>query len=156
MKRSNKGDLQMMGEEKTKIYSKRFPIPTDEELHKIEVKDDSLSAEQFIQLIKETEQKIPNPDKIKRKDDFLKFAKNLADVYCVDLDIYEDSCSYTVDLLLPVATYYGGVKRTMECLIVLSDEIYVHPPKEEDGDYLVKFTLTYYTHDIYFNGKKIN
>lgn len=146
----------MIGEERTKIYSKRFPLPTEEELNKVEVKDDSLTAEEFIKMIKETEQKIPNPDKIKRKEDFLKFAKTLAEEYCVDLDIYENPHSYTVDLFLPINIYNKGVKRTMECLIVLSDEIYVHPPKEEDGDFLVKFTLTYYTHDIYFNGKKIN
>lgn len=146
----------MIGEERTKIYSKRFPLPTEEELNKIEAKDVSLTAEQFIKMMTETEQEIPNPDKIKEKEHFLKFAKTLAEEYCVDLDIYENPHSYTVDLFLPINIYNKGVKRTMECLIVLSDEIYVHPPKEEDGDFLVKFTLIYYTHDIYFNGKKIN
>ena len=149
-------------EAKKVLYSKRFPkeSPLDlekefEQLNKENNFDDGLKeGESFLDFLKKNQTTVPNEERIKEKVIFVKAAVDLAETYQIDMDIVEYDTRVVANMFLQSSLYTGTIKKLISALIVMADEFDIFPPKEGEN-YTVNLLLTYHTHDIFLNGRKI-
>lgn len=149
-------------EEKKVLYSKRFP---KEDFSDIDEKfeqpnkenkfdDEIKEGESFLDFIKKNQTSVPNKQRIKEKELFIRAALDLAESYSIDTDIIEYDTRIVANVFLQSSLYTGTIKKIISGLIVMADQFDIFPPKEGE-DYTVNLLLTYHTHDIYFKGRKI-
>lgn len=149
-------------ETKKVLYSKRFPkeSPLDlekefEQLNKENNFDDGLKeGESFLDFLEKNQTTVPNEERIKEKVIFVKAAIDLAETYQIDMDIVEYDTRVVANMFLQSSLYTGTIKKLISALIVMADEFDIFLPKEGE-DYTVNLLLTYHTHDIFLNGRKI-
>lgn len=149
-------------EEKKVLYSKRFPkeshLDLDEEFEKLnkEHKSDNepKEGESFLDFLERNRSTVPNEERIKEKVIFVKAAIDLAETYQIDMDIAEYDTRIVANMYLQSSLYTGTIKKLISALMVMADEFDIFPPKERE-DYTVNLLLTYHTHDIFINGRKI-
>ena len=72
----------------------------------------------------------------------------------IDMDIAEYDTRVVANMYLQSSLYTGTIKKLISALMVMADEFDIFPPKEVE-DYTVNLLLTYHTHDIFLNGRKI-
>ena len=148
--------------DKKVLYSKRFPkeSPIDlekeaEQLNSENNYDDGLKdGESIIDFLERNRTSVPNEERIKEKVIFIKAAVDLAETYEIDMDIVEYDTRVVANMFLQSSLYTGTIKKLISALIVMADEFDIFPPKEGE-DYTVNLLLTYHTHDIFLNGRKI-
>lgn len=148
--------------DKKVLYSKRFPkeSPLDlekeaEQLNSENNYDDGLKdGESIIDFLERNRTTVPNEERIKEKVIFIKAAVDLAETYEIDMDIVEYDTRVVANMFLQSSLYTGTIKKLISALIVMADEFDIFPPKEGE-DYTVNLLLTYHTHDIFLNGRKI-
>ena len=149
-------------ENKKVLYSKRFPKETSlhlekemEQLNKEHKLSNELSSgEKFLDFLEKSRTTIPNEKRIKEKSIFVKTAIDLAEAYEIDMDITECETHITANMFLQSSLYTGTIKKQISTLIVMADAFDIFPPKEAE-DYTVNLLLTYHTHDIFLNGRKV-
>lgn len=149
-------------EEKKVLYSKRFPkeshLDLDEEFEKLnkEHKSDNepKEGESLLDFLERNRSTVPNEERIKEKVIFVKAAIDLAETYQIDMDIAEYDTRIVANMYLQSSLYTGTIKKLISALMVMADEFDIFPPKEGE-DYTVNLLLTYHTHDIFINGRKI-
>ena len=149
-------------EKKKVLYSKRFPKKdfSDidekfEQLNKENKLDDELKeGESFLDFLERNRTTVPNEERIKEKVIFVKAAIDLAETYQIDMDIAEYDTRVVANMYLQSSLYTGTIKKLISALLVMADEFDIFPPKERE-DYTVNLLLTYHTHDIFLNGRKI-
>ena len=150
-------------EEMKLIYSKRFPkkslAESDKETEQLNTEkkyDDGLKeGENIIDFLERNKKVVPNEERLAEKDLFIKAAMDLSMSYQIDTDIIDGDTSCVAHLYLESSLYTGTLKKILSGLIVMADELDLFPPKKEDDTYTVLLSLTYHTHDIYLNGRKI-
>ena len=148
--------------DKKVLYSKRFPkeSPLDlekeaEQLNSENNYDDGLKdGESIIDFLERNRTSVPNEERIKEKVIFIKAAVDLAETYEIDMDIVEYDTRVVANMYLQSSLYTGTIKKLISALMVMADEFDIFPPKEGE-DYTVNLLLTYHTHDIFLNGRKI-
>ena len=148
--------------DKKVLYSKRFPkeSPLDlekeaEQLNSENNYDDGLKdGESIIDFLERNRTSVPNEERIKEKVIFIKAAVDLAETYEIDMDIVEYDTRVVANMFLQSSLYTGTIKKLISALMVMADEFDIFPPKVGE-DYTVNLLLTYHTHDIYLNGRKI-
>lgn len=148
--------------DKKVLYSKRFPkeSPLDlekeaEQLNSENNYDDGLKdGESIIDFLERNRTSVPNEERIKEKVIFIKAAVDLAETYEIDMDIVEYDTRVVANMFLQSSLYTGTIKKLISALMVMADEFDIFPPKEGE-DYTVNLLLTYHTHDIFLNGRKI-
>ena len=148
--------------DKKVLYSKRFPkeSPIDlekeaEQLNSENNYDDGLKdGESIIDFLERNRTSVPNEERIKEKVIFIKAAVDLAETYEIDMDIVEYDTRVVANMFLQSSLYTGTIKKLISALIVMADEFDIFPPKDKEN-YTVNLLLTYHTHDIYLNGRKI-
>ena len=148
--------------DKKVLYSKRFPkeSPLDlekeaEQLNSENNYDDGLKdGESIIDFLVKNRTSVPNEERIKEKVIFIKAAVDLAETYEIDMDIVEYDTRVVANMFLQSSLYTGTIKKLISALIVMADEFDIFPPKDKEN-YTVNLLLTYHTHDIYLNGRKI-
>ena len=148
--------------DKKVIYSKRFPKESlldlekeAEQLNSENNYDDGLKdGESIIDFLKKNQTTVPNEERIKEKVIFVKAAVDLAETYQIDMDIVEYDTRVVANMFLQSSLYTGTIKKLISALIVMADEFDIFPPKEGEN-YTVNLLLTYHTHDIFLNGRKI-
>lgn len=149
-------------EEKKVLYSKRFPkeSPLDleneiEQLNSGKKFDDGLKeGESIFDFLERNRTTVPNEERIKEKVIFVKAAIDLAETYEIDMDIVEYDTRVVANMYLQSSLYTGTIKKLISALMVMADEFDIFPPKDGE-DYTVNLLLTYHTHDIFINGRKI-
>ena len=149
-------------EAKKVLYSKRFPkeIPLDlekeiEQLNNKKKFDDGLKeGESILDFLERKRTTVPNEERIKEKVLFIKASIDLSETYEIDMDIVEYDTRVVANMFLQSSLYTGTIKKLISALIVMADEFDIFPPKEGE-DYTVNLLLTYHTHDIFLNGRKI-
>ena len=149
-------------EAKKVLYSKRFPkeIPLDlekaiEQLNNKKKFDDGLKeGESILDFLERKRTTVPNEERIKEKVLFIKAAIDLSETYEIDMDIVEYDTRVVANMFLQSSLYTGTIKKLISALIVMADEFDIFPPKDKEN-YTVNLLLTYHTHDIYLNGRKI-
>ena len=148
--------------DKKVLYSKRFPkeSPLDlekeaEQLNSENNYDDGLKdGESIIDFLERNRTTVPNEERIKEKVIFIKAAVDLAETYEIDMDIVEYDTRVVANMFLQSSLYTGTIKKLISALIVMADEFDIFPPKDKEN-YTVNLLLTYHTHDIFLNGRKI-
>ena len=148
--------------DKKVLYSKRFPkeSPLDleketEQLNSETKFDDGLKeGESILDFLERKRTTVPNEERIKEKVLFIKAAIDLSETYEIDMDIVEYDTRVVANMFLQSSLYTGTIKKLISALIVMADEFDIFPPKEGE-DYTVNLLLTYHTHDIFLNGRKI-
>ena len=148
--------------DKKVLYSKRFPKESlldlekeAEQLNSENNYDDGLKdGESIIDFLERNRTSVPNEERIKEKVIFIKAAVDLAETYEIDMDIVEYDTRVVANMFLQSSLYTGTIKKLISALIVMADEFDIFPPKEGE-DYTVNLLLTYHTHDIFLNGRKI-
>ena len=148
--------------DKKVLYSKRFPKESlldlekeAEQLNSENNYDDGLKdGESIIDFLERNRTSVPNEERIKEKVIFIKAAVDLAETYEIDMDIAEYDTRVVANMFLQSSLYTGTIKKLISALIVMADEFDIFPPKEGE-DYTVNLLLTYHTHDIFLNGRKI-
>ena len=148
--------------DKKVLYSKRFPKESlldlekeAEQLNSENNYDDGLKdGESIIDFLVKNRTSVPNEERIKEKVIFIKAAVDLAETYEIDMDIVEYDTRIVANMFLQSSLYTGTIKKLISALIVMADEFDIFPPKEGE-DYTVNLLLTYHTHDIFLNGRKI-
>lgn len=148
--------------DKKVLYSKRFPKESlldlekeAEQLNSENNYDDGLKdGESIIDFLERNRTSVPNEERIKEKVIFIKAAVDLAETYEIDMDIVEYDTRVVANIFLQSSLYTGTIKKLISALIVMADEFDIFPPKEGE-DYTVNLLLTYHTHDIFLNGRKI-
>ena len=149
-------------EAKKVLYSKRFPKKdfSDldekfEQLNKENKLDDELKdGESFLDFLTRNRTTVPNEERIKEKVLFIKAAIDLSQTYEIDMDVVEYETRIVSNMYLQSSLYTGTIKKLISALIVMADEFDIFPPKDKEN-YTVNLLLTYHTHDIYLNGRKI-
>ena len=148
--------------DKKVLYSKRFPkeSPLDleketEQLNSETKFDDGLKeGESILDFLERNRTTVPNEERIKEKVLFIKASIDLSETYEIDMDIVEYDTRVVANMFLQSSLYTGTIKKLISALIVMADEFDIFPPKEGE-DYTVNLLLTYHTHDIFLNGRKI-
>lgn len=148
--------------DKKVLYSKRFPkeSPLDLEKEAEQLNSENNYAdglkdgESIIDFLERNRTSVPNEERIKEKVIFIKAAVDLAETYEIDMDIVEYDTRVVANMFLQSSLYTGTIKKLISALIVMADEFDIFPPKEGE-DYTVNLLLTYHTHDIFLNGRKI-
>ena len=148
--------------DKKVLYSKRFPkeSPLDleketEQLNSETKFDDGLKeGESILDFLERNRTTVPNEERIKEKVLFIKAAIDLSETYEIDMDIAEYDTRVVANMFLQSSLYTGTIKKLISALIVMADEFDIFPPKDKEN-YTVNLLLTYHTHDIYLNGRKI-
>ena len=148
--------------DKKVLYSKRFPKESlldlekeAEQLNSENNYDDGLKdGESIIDFLVKNRTSVPNEERIKEKVIFIKAAVDLAETYEIDMDIVEYDTRVVANIFLQSSLYTGTIKKLISALIVMADEFDIFPPKDKEN-YTVNLLLTYHTHDIYLNGRKI-
>ena len=148
--------------EKKVLYSKRFPkkISLDlekeiEQLNSEKKFDDGLKeGENILDFLERSQTTVPNEERMKEKGLFIKAALDLSQTYEIDMDIVEYDTRIVANMFLQSSLYTGTIKKLISALMVMADEFDIFPPKEGE-DYTVQLLLTYHTHDIFLNGRKV-
>ena len=99
-----------MGNERV-IFSNRFDRPTLEQIEE-EMKnknyDDNenlMSAEEFLEFMKQNRRTVPNEKRIANKDKFIWAVRELSETFEIDADLKENDDGYTAFLYMNYASY---------------------------------------------------
>lgn len=116
-----------MGNERV-IFSNRFDRPTLEQIEE-EMKnknyDDNenlMSADEFLEFMKQNRRTVPNEKRIANKDKFIWAVRELSETYEIDADLIEDDDGYTASLYMNYASYNGYIKKLLGLIFILSDD----------------------------------
>ena len=112
-----------MGNERV-IFSNRFDRPTLEQIEE-EMKnknyDDNenlMSADEFLEFMKQNRRTVPNEKRIANKDKFIWAVRELSETYEIDADLIEDDDGYTASLYMNYASYNGYMNSNKYLTII--------------------------------------
>lgn len=143
-----------------KIYSRQYPPDPDivKLLNTPQTEEEKNSAKRsfagFWRCMKEETVYIPMPERIKASRYFIERAKELSEVYELDMDIWEKPYFIQVDLHLRCAAYTTGLTRRVAELFSLCDQFHSFIQPQGPGDFTL--SLDFYTHQYYLSGRLIN
>ena len=150
-----------MNEEKL-IYSKRFYQPTMQELEE-EINNDKdfenykpryETGNDFIENFLNKVEYVPIPVRIKDKQIFIDMAIELSQTYEIDTDIYEAEGHIAAKLIFMPCSFMCDVKEMLMDILDMADDIsFFTSNKNPDA---IELIVSYNTHDLYVEGRKIN
>ena len=131
------------------VYEKKF----DEELN-IELPEGVVSGlpetgQEFLEMLYENSEFIENQEKTERLDTFIKNAKSIAEIFAFNIIVTKCDHFVQVDLETSDCPFFGTCKNEFLKLLYQADDFSIHVKADK-----VLFSLTYNTHDHYYNGKK--
>lgn len=150
-----------MNEEKL-IYSKRFHNPTAQELEEKMNNDKDFESykpryetgNDFIENFINKVEYVPIPARIKDKQIFIDMAIELSQTYEIDTDIYEVEGHIAAKLIFMPCSFMGDVKEMLMDVLDMADDISFFTSNKTL--YAIELIAFYNTHDLYFEGRKIN
>lgn len=134
--------------EKDKLEDYKTTLETDNS-----ITHDFSDGDDFLKFIQKNRKSIPNQKRIDDKDKFIKTVYELSNSFEIDTDLIEFSDGYTANIYIDYACYTGYIKKLLETLFILADDISFLRGNEENANIL--FTFTYHTHHILLNNREI-
>ena len=116
-----------MGNERV-IFSNRFDRPTLEQIEeemknkKYDDNENLMSADEFLEFMKQNRRTVPNEKRIANKDKFIWAVRELSETYEIDADLKEDDDGYTAFLYMNYASYNGYIKKLLGLIFIWSDD----------------------------------
>ena len=148
-----------MGNERV-IFSNRFDRPTLEQIEeemknkKYDDNENLMSADEFLEFMKQNRRTVPNEKRIANKDKFIWAVRELSETFKIDADLKETDDGYTATLYINYASYNGYIKKLLGLIFILSGDFSMFEAKDNrDGDLLMCFT--YHTHNVYLKDREI-
>lgn len=149
--------------DETVIYSKRYAHlheeskqPTEKGMppSKKETTNAEASLQKFRHRVNEESIYVPKPGREKESQRFITLAKELSDLYEVDIDVIQKSYFVEVDFHLYCSTYPSDFTRRLAELFNMCDRFCSFLFESEPSDFTL--SLEFYTHDFYLSGKLMN
>ena len=133
---------------KKTIFSRRYD--RDKELEALEGAPES-KMESFEEFWKKCQEAVvvPVPARLEGAKEFIKNVMDFSAIFSYDIDIEQKDREIQAVMKIDVLSLSGYCKDDFVNLMQMADDLSLY--KTKDGDTV--FTFSYYTHEIYFEGK---
>ena len=134
---------------KKTIFSRRYD--RDKELEALEGASES-KMESFEEFWKKCQEAVvvPVPARLEGAKGFIKKVMDFSAIFSYDIDIEQKDREIQAVMKIDVLSLSGYCKDDFVNLMQMADDLSLY--KTKDGD--IVFTFSYYTHEIYFDGRK--
>lgn len=133
---------------KKTIFSRRYD--RDKELEALEGAPES-KMESFEEFWKKCQEAVvvPVPERLEGAKEFIKKVMDFSAIFSYDIDIEQKDREIQAAMKIDVLSLSGYCKDDFVNLMQMADDLSLY--KTKDGDTI--FTFSYYTHEIYYEGK---
>ena len=133
---------------KKTIFSRRYD--RDKELEALEGAPES-KMESFEEFWKKCQEAVvvPVPERLEGAKEFIKKVMDFSAIFSYDIDIEQKDREIQAIMKIDVLSLSGYCKDDFVNLMQMADDLSLY--KTKDGDTV--FTFSYYTHEIYFEGR---
>ncbi len=133
---------------KKTIFSRRYD--RDKELEALEGAPES-KMESFEEFWKKCQEAVvaPVPERLEGAKEFIKKVMDFSAIFSYDIDIEQKDREIQAKMKIDVLSLSGYCKDDFVNLMQMADDLSLY--KTKDGDTV--FTFSYYTHEIYFEGR---
>ena len=133
---------------KKTIFSRRYD--RDKELEALEGAPES-KMESFEEFWKKCQEAVvvPVPERLEGAKEFIKKVMDFSAIFSYDIDIEQKDREVQAVMKIDVLSLSGYCKDDFVNLMQMADDLSLY--KTKDGDTV--FTFSYYTHEIYFEGR---
>ena len=133
---------------KKTIFSRRYD--RDKELEALEGAPES-KMESFEEFWKKCQEAVvvPVPARLEGAKEFIKNVMDFSAIFSYDIDIEQKDREIQAVMKIDVLSLSGYCKDDFVNLMQMADDLSLY--KTKDGDTV--FTFSYYTHEIYFEGR---
>lgn len=133
---------------KKTIFSRRYD--RDKELEALEGAPES-KMESFEEFWKKCQEAVvvPVPERLEGAKEFIKKVMDFSAIFSYDIDIEQKDREIQAVMKIDVLSLSGYCKDDFVNLMQMADDLSLY--KTKDGDTV--FTFSYYTHEIYFEGR---
>ena len=133
---------------KKTIFSRRYD--RDKELEALEGAPES-KMESFEEFWKKCQEAVvvPVPERLEGAKEFIKKVMNFSAIFSYDIDIEQKDREIQAVMKIDVLSLSGYCKDDFVNLMQMADDLSLY--KTKDGDTV--FTFSYYTHEVYFEGR---
>ena len=133
---------------KKPIFSRRYD--RDKELEALEGAPES-KMESFEEFWKKCQEAVvvPVPERLEGAKEFIKKVMDFSAIFSYDIDIEQKDREIQAKMKIDVLSLSGYCKDDFVGLMQMADDLSLY--KTKDGDTV--FTFSYYTHEIYFEGR---
>ena len=133
---------------KKTIFSRRYD--RDKELEAQEGAPES-KMESFEEFWKKCQEAVvvPVPERLEGAKEFIKKVMDFSAIFSYDIDIEQKDREIQAAMKIDVLSLSGYCKDDFVNLMQMADDLSLY--KTKDGDTV--FTFSYYTHEIYFEGR---
>lgn len=105
--------------------------------------------EDFLKKL-ETREFVPIPRRIKEAETFVAMIMEFCDLFEYDMEISRSENEISAIMKINVLVLSGYCKDYFNRILTMADEINIHPNPQNENLLIIR----YYTHEVYFNGKK--
>lgn len=133
---------------KKTIFSRRYD--RDKELEALEGAPES-KMESFEEFWRKCQEAVivPVPARLEGAKEFIKKVMDFSAIFSYDIDIEQKNREIQAVMKIDVLSLSGYCKEDFANLMQMADDLSLY--KTKDGDTV--FTFSYYTHEIYYEGK---
>lgn len=133
---------------KKTIFSRRYD--RDKELEALEGAPES-KMESFEEFWRKCQEAVivPVPARLEGAKEFIKKVMDFSAIFSYDIDIEQKDREIQAVMKIDVLSLSGYCKEDFVNLMQMADDLSLY--KTKDGDTV--FTFSYYTHEIYYEGK---
>ena len=133
---------------KKTLFSRRYD--RDKELESLEGAPES-NMESFEEFWKKCQEAIvvPVPARLEGAKEFIRKVMDFSAIFSYDIDIEQLNREIQAKMKIDVLSLSGYCKDDFVNLMQMADDLSLY--KTKDGDTI--FTFSYYTHEVYYDGK---
>ena len=133
---------------KKTIFSRRYDRDKELEIPEDSAKPKSDSFEEFWRKCQEAIV-VPVPARLEGAKEFIKKVMDFSAYFSYDIEIEQLNREIQAKMKIDVLSLSGYCKEEFVGLMQMADDLALYKTKDDD----TVFTFSYYTHQIYFDGK---
>ena len=133
---------------KKTIFSRRYDREKELEVPEDAPKPELDSFEEFWRKCQEAVV-VPVPARLEGAKEFIKKVMDFSTIFSYDIDIEQKDREIQAIMKIDVLSLSGYCKDEFVNLMQMADDLSLYRTKDED----TVFTFSYYTHEIYFEGR---
>ena len=133
---------------KKTIFSRRYDRDKELEIPEDSAKPELDSFEEFWRKCQEAVV-VPVPERLEGAKEFIKKVMDFSAIFSYDIDIEQKDREIQAVMKIDVLSLSGYCKDEFVGLMQMADDLALYKTKDDD----TVFTFSYYTHEIYYEGK---